>query len=580
MLLRELIFQHVYGEDAPMRLEADGQITALRVPPRATPRDLQDLVIAGLFPKDTPASTRMALAGADEAKVALVVEHRKRAYRVLRRANLESLRLQVKESSGWRDLAAGAIAVDDRLGQSLGRLDFETFWSLNLWRFEQSPNKATAFDVDSLDPELRDVALKYRAAKAVETIEDEMKSVEAKIEDRMTELGQGAALEDKLAKAKERLVEIEVAELSDEDLDLLKKKDTLLQDFDVQLERLEEQEDNEKRQIDQYVPTSPKHNPAFWTGLAVAVGALIAGATDPSIRAVALADVVGFGLVAWVLFNYFDGMERASVHQVRLESIKRRLNQVREERTATSERINHVLIHAGVRDAKEMGERIAKSEQLAAMIRKMERKVEELRRDAGYMSAVEDVERLRKRLAELRAEREELPQETLSSFQLENDLKQLGIDPEAVMEETSDGTDGDEETPLGRLLEAAAAMGQWDRIDLYSKTRKMWGKICGHVLGDKFSDVALTETGRLRIGQLSPEQIEMWRKTRPSEYEVLLRALALAIHVGSEERSRRGTFETLILVDPATYLTAVQVKRLQEVFASAAQKTSVIILEQ
>ena len=580
MLLRELIYQHVYGSDQPVRLDADAQVSVISVPSGATSADVQDLVLSTLYPKQTPHATRMALAGADEAKVAAVFEHRARAYRILRRADPESLRLQVKETSGWRDLAAGSQAVDERLAQSLGRPDFDVFWSLNLWRFERSPAEATTFDLSAMDAKLRDVVLQFRMARAVETVEDELKDLEARIAERSRELGQGAALEQKLRKAKERFAEIEVSELSEKDLDLLKQKDALMQEFDVQLSRLEEQEDTEKRQIDMIVPDAPTRSPVFWGGLVLAIGSLVVAATDPGLRIVAFADVVGFGLVAWVMFTYFDGMERASVHQVRLESIKRRLNQVREEQVSTGERINHVLIHAGVRDAKEMEERIDKSEQLATVIEKMERRVDELRRDAGYMSALDEVERLRKRQAQLEAERRELPENTLSSFQLENDLVQLGIDPQLVIEEQPDSSAEQEQTALERLLDVAHAMGQWDQIELYPKTRKMWGKICGHALGDRFTEVGVSSEGTLQIGDLDAEQIQMWRKTRPSEYELLLRALALAIQVGADERSRRGIFESLILEDPATYLTAVQVKKLQEVFVSAAQKTGVVVLQE
>ena len=283
-----------------------------------------------------------------------------------------------------------------------------------------------------------------------------------------------------------------------------------------------------------------------------------------------------------MLFTYFDGMERASVHQVRLESIKRRISQVREELVSTQERINHVLIHAGVRDAKEMEERVSKADQLRDVIRKMDKRVEELRRDAGYMAALDDVERQRKRLAELQAERRELPEDTLSAYQLETDLATLGIEPQLVLEEkptTSEVEDG-AQTAVGRLLEAAAATGQWDQAELYPATRKMWGRICGHVLGEKFADVAVSAGGALRIGRLDPEQIEMWRRTRPSEHEVLLRALALAIQVGADERSRHGLFESIIVGDPAQYLTTVQVKKLQEVFASAAEKSGIVIFSE
>lgn len=579
MLLRELIFQDLFGVSRPVRLEVSGQITAMALPPGVTSEHIQDLLLSVLYPKDTPHSIRMELARSDEAKIAALFEHRKRIYRVLRQADAETLRLQVKESAGWRDLAVGSLGVDDRLAQSLGRPDFDVFWAINLWRFERDPAEATAFDIEAVDPKIRDVILKYRLAVAVERVEDEIKSTEGRIQERSKELGQGAALEEKLRKAKEKLVDIEVSELSDADLELLKQKDTLIGDFDLQLQRLEEQEDTERHQIELVLPDKPIRSPYFWGGLVAGVAAVVAAALDPGIRWVALTDVVGFGVVAWTVFTYFEGMERASVHQVRLESIKRRINQVREELVSTQERINHVLIHAGVRDAKEMSERVAKADQLREMIDKMQRRVEELRRDAGYMAAFDDVEKQRKRLAELQAERRELPQDTLSSFQLENDLESMGIEPQLVLEERPSSSAAEESgNPIARLIEAAQSTGQWDSVELYPKTRKMWGKICGHMLGDKFSDVSLTDNGNLRIGQLDPEQIDLWRRTRPSEYEVLLRSFAIALQVGADERSRRGVFESIVIGDPAQYLTAVQVKKLQDVFASAAQKSEIVIL--
>lgn len=580
MLLREIIYQHVFGADQPARLDAQAQVSHIDVPAGASAREVQDLILATLYPRHTPPATRMALAGAAHAKVAATFEHRQRSYRILRRADPESLRLQVKESSGWRDLAAGASAVDERLAQSLGRPDFEVFWALNLWRFEQSPTDASVFDLDGLDPKLRDVVHKFRVARAVERVEDELKSVESRIADRSKALGQGIALEEKLAKAKARLTEIEVSELSEEHLELLRNKDHVMRDFELQLSRLEEEEARERREIDRYVPDAPSRTPLFWVGLAIAVGAVGWAAMDAGMRAVALADVVGLGMVAAVVFRYFDGMERASLHQVRLESIKRRLNQVREEQAGTSEKINHVLIHAGVRDAKEMAERLDKSEQLSEMISQMDQRVQQLRRDASYVEAADEVEKLRKREAELRAARRELPEDTLSSFQLEADLVQLGIDPQTALAETSAPTSDTDASQgsLERLLAAAESTSQWDGVELFSKTRKMWGKISGHVLGEKFTDVGIAAGGALQIGELTAEQIVMWRKTRPSEYEVLMRALALAIQVGAAERSRRGAFESLVLQDPAAYLTAAQVKKLQEVFASAAQKTGVVIL--
>lgn len=587
MRLSEIIFQGLFGSPTPVRIELTGGVDAIRLPDGVGMGELQDLLISLLFPKHAPAGIRALYDMSPGARVAAVFAHRGREYRVLRKADPHTLRVQVKEESGYRDVVANGQQAEDFLERSLGMPPFESFWTLNLWRFDRPPEQPSGVDVDLLEPRARDLIEKYRRAVKVEAAEEAVKGVEATITGLKNELGHGAALEEKLQKAREKLAEIEIAALSTEDLELCASKDERLVDYDAQVERLAADEEAERHQVEQTMPERPWRMPPFWAGLIIGFAALAVSLWEPAeLRAVALIDVLGFGVVAWIMVQYFNGLERASVHQVRLESIKRRLNQVREEQVGLQERVNHLMIHAGVRDAKELNERVSMTGRLREMIGRIEEQVDALGEDPAYRRNREELDRQMERLKQLEEQRAEMEPVSMSAYQIESDLELLGVDPAAVLAEpaaepVAEAVEGDataeEASALGRILEGARGCGQWDGSALHVKTRKMWSKICGHVLGERFAEVAI-EAGALAVGSLSADQVAMWRRTRPSEYTVVLAGLCLAVLVNADElRKGGGLFENLIVPDLDDELTAVHARKFRTVFQSASKKCGILV---
>lgn len=575
MRIVEIIFQDLFGCVSPVRLQLTGDVSSEELPSGVSVGNVQDLLISLFYSEKTPHALRMAYAKGDP-KVALVMEFRGKKHRIVRRALADTLRLQMEEQGGWKELAAGA-RVEPFMRQNMALPEFETFWILNLWRYESSASAVDAFDIDSVDARARDLIVRYRQARESERAEDAIKSTESRIAELRRELGQGFALEDKLGKARELLKEVDVAELSREDLDLLKRKDVLLNEFKEQLDRLSKEEEAERNQISDTLPSRPFKSPIFLGGLLVGLLGIGVGVAlqDTPWRAMALLDIPAFGACVFTLIQYYLGMERASVHQVRHESIKRRLNQVREEQVSLQGKLNHVLIHARVNDATDLDERVVKAEKLKFAIEKMEDNVNELRRDPIYQRAREELDTLEAKLAQGRPH-SDASAEVMSAYQLESDLESIGID--VKMLSADQATPEDEGDPLTRLWTTARNTQQWESDQLFDKTRKMWGKIAGHVLGDRFKDIDLDSSGNLVISSLGPDQVEMWARTRPSEQHVVWLSLALALQVNAHERSSRGVFEAMIVPDPVQTLTADQTKKLMEVLASAARRSPALLL--
>ncbi len=576
MRVQELIFQGLFGTQAPVRILAEEPITTVPLPSGITERDIQYLLISLLYPEDTPYSLRSEYARGDGIKIAAKFDHRDRLYRIVRKAASDSVRLQVQEAAGWRDVQSGASEVGAFLRQSLELPDLATFWSLNLWCFDESVAKATAIDESVLDDRVLDVIDKYRKAHAVERVEDEISSLESQISDATKSLGKGAAMEEKLRKAREKLTEIQVDDLTLEDLDLMRNKDEVIRDHEDQLDRLAEDETHERIQIDETMPDAWWKNQIFWAGFAIGTIALLVGVAFPhDLRAIALIDIAGYLACAFVLIKYFGDLEQANVHQVRLESIKRRTNQVREELVSLQERIDHVLVHVGARDERELEERLGKSHKLGQIVEKLAAEVEAMRQDPAYLEAVELVSRLEEQLQEKHAERKELPNVMMSAYQLETDLEQMGFDPKHVL--NPDAEDSEQMLPFERILAAAEATGFFVDSVLDDRVLGMWRKICGHVLGERFATTDIIG-GRLHVGDLSDDQVDLWKQSRPSEYQIFLKALAVATQVNVSASSRKGRFSTVLASSPEVDMTGAQAAKFREVLQSAAQKTGFVLM--
>jgi hypothetical protein len=356
----------------------------------------------------------------------------------------------------------------------------------------------------------------------------------------------------------------------------MRNKDEVIRDHEEQLDRLAADEDLEHQRLDDALPEQWWRSPIFWVGFVVGTAALVVSIAFPhDLRMVALLDIAGFLACAWVLINYFSDLERANVHQVRLESIKRRTNQVREDLISMQERIDHVLVHVGARDERELEERLGKSHKLGQIVEKLETEVDAMRQDPEYLAAVEEVSRLEEELRQKRAERKEMPTVMMSAYQLESDLEQMGFDPRHVLD--PEKAAADETQPYERILEAARMSGLFKDSVLDDRVLGMWRKICGHVLGERFgtSDII---GGRLHVGDLNDEQIELWRRSRPSEYQILLKALAVATQVNVVSAARRGRFGSVMVTSPEIDMTAGQAAKFREVLASASQKSDFVLL--
>lgn len=578
MKIKELIFQGIMGQRAPVRVEFRDGVVDTNFPQGVDMSSLMAIFTALFYPSHLSNEDRQRLEVGRDVKIAVSFEDTHNTYRILRRNNDESMRLQIREDGAFRDAVLGA-KLEQLLIQKFHFPEYAFFCMLNFWKFDEPmPHGPEAFSMDALDERTRDIVFKYRLSLSAELLEDELKSLDGRIEEARQKLGEAVMIEDKLTQARAKYEQIAVAELSKEDVEVLRGRDERFEEFKHQLKRLEAEEEAEALKVEQVMPQRFWSNPSFLGGMLLTVVATVVSVVLMNThRTVALANVIGLGMSAWVLLRYFNDLERANVYLVRLDSIKRRMVQIREKQAAFNERIDHILIHAGVDDEHALIERDTKSIKLHGIIEKLQERLEKERTKPIYHITRDELSSLTARQEEARAKRDELPDNLMTSYQLERDLRELGVDPELAANPPESSLDAQpfDRDAFTRLFEVARRGGLVVGGSLDEGVRKMWAKMCSHIFGKRFEAVELVQEGSLAIGNLTPDQIAMWSRTRAAEVHGIAGALALAIQVNLSAKT--SALDAVILSDPLTKLSGDQAQKMLEVFQSAAKKSQLLI---
>ncbi len=598
MQLREVIFQGIWGYDKPTRLNPEAEFTLLDLPRGVDAEKVQDLLISMLYPRYMSAQQQKSVQSADEATIVVVLASPQgQRFRLIREGDRWALRLQREQNGGvFQDIARGVEDVERALKELLKLPENGVFLALNMWRFEEPPAAAKPAATKD-DPRVPELIGMYRQALEVETIEDSIQSLELHLEQTQRALGDYAEVGDKLERARAKLASMTLPDITSEELEVLETQERQLDEFDQQIGRLLSEEDSERRQITLNVPDKPYRSPMFLLGVAVVVASIAVSVIFPPTLCVAsMVNVIGAGMICWTLLAYFNDLGSASVHQVRLESIRRRLNQVREDQINFLEEIDHIMIHAGISDLEELSTKVPRAAKLQSVIERLEAQFKQLESNPQHKKGREKADKMQHELKSLHARRAELPEYVMNSYQLENDLQSLGADPAEIREKfakESTGADGSadvlvaeiedapvekgaELTAFQRLRQVAELAGLWSGGQLDGATQKMWAKICGHVLSERFSEVVLTNNGVLEIGGLTADQMQMWSRTRSAEERVVILALALAMHVNSDP-AKTGLLRSLWLSDLSQQLTAGHTEKFETVFRSASKKSQIVV---
>ena len=267
-----------------------------------------------------------------------------------------------------------------------------------------------------------------------------------------------------------------------------------------------------------------------------------------------------------------------NIHKVRIESIKRRISEVRREMVEFHEKVDHLLVHANADSEQQLVQRQRKTERLEEMVVDLEDKAERLANNEKYQQARERLEALEEEHAELMERREQLPDYAADLFHLENELRAVGVEPKAALRAREREESPDEEISSFELLaEIADELGYWTAGKLDKKPQKLWRKMLRHILGDDFQDLQIGQQGELTAeGFSEAEDFDTWLQRHRDEREMIAGTLALALHLRSASSDER--VDTVYLEEPRERYPAAIAEGLIDVFKGATKRADFALL--
>ena len=585
MRIEQLIFQGVHGRTSPVRLAPSEDLSEVRLPEGVSAVETHGLLYNLIYPRRRTEAHQEQLQSGDEVKLAAILSKNGSTFRVVRQVTQSSLTLQIKTGGGFETLATGADDVDRLLQQRVGRPPPQAFHALNLWQTE--PLGAAAgpepIDLEALDAETRELAEDYFEAIEIQDVEEEIETLESEIESLRQDWGDSLDVARKLEEAQLKLEELEVADVSDEELELVRNRESRITELEDKIDRLANEKDRQRGIVERIEPTRPYRNIWFWAGLTIAVAAVSSGiALRHSMRWIVMFDAIGFGMVTWVLLKYLTDLERANIHKVRLDSVRRRLQRVRQQAVDFREKVDHLIVHANVEDEQELLTRSKKARQLREIVEKLEDRASDVKEDAEFAEDRRRFEELNDVLERKKAQRESLPSYAGDPEYIAENLREAGVNPQRLLvdEEPADpSADSDvQKDPFVWLREVADEVGLVDGGALAGETLKLWRKLSSHVLGDAYGDVSLTGDGRIRFGGMSADQIDMWRRTRTREARAAAYALALSMQMSLE--GRKGRVETVWIETPESLLGSDIGSKFRTVLQRAAGRCHIALLSE
>lgn len=575
MRLRELVFQGVLGRSEPVHLRTDSTVTRVELPAGVSVEATRELLGALLYPDHADTGNPDILEEGESPQLAVTFEHDGRVYRLVRGADRGAARLQRRAGDSFEDVAAGGSDVGRRLEGDFGRPSTLQYFALNCWEFDRARQGAGTgtVDLDDLEPRVREVAEQYRATLQIDEIESELKGIERELQQLQSTYGDGLKVEEKLEKAREKRASLEGPELEDEQIETLQNRDDRLEEYQEQLDRLSRDQEEAKQKAERLDPEAPWNDSSFLGAVGVGLLALAVSLYDPGrLRLLALVDVVAFGAATWTILEYLTAREKSQVHQARLETIRRRRSDVREEMVAFQERVEHLLVMADADDVDDILHRRQRLEKAERVVERLEEKAEEVRSNSDFDEARRRRKELRQRQRKLEAEREQLPDYARDLFQLENELQGLGVDPEVVAPPEEGGSE--DWTSIRTLVEVADELGLFEG-GLSQQVLTTWRKMVRHVLPGLDGEVDISSERRLAFQGTDLEPAS-WAEANRNEYRVVADMLAVALQMAA---TARGTcIETVWIADPRRKWPGSVGDRVFKVVERAAEPSEFVLL--
>ena len=573
--LREVVFQGLFGVDRPARLSVEAGFCSLGLPAGADPGAFQALLLSVLYPSTVSAEQVLELADGDGRRARIgavftVPGVAGRVHKVYRRADPESIVIQeVPDGGRGREIARGIDAVKEVLARVHGLPaspdEFRMVHCADFGGFLPGASPAAAGAGDLVE--------RYRDALRIETLESELSEVESRLADLERDLRKVGKRDKRMSDIEDRIAQIDkVLVQGGADLEIVRGYEGASKDLDGRVHDYQDQIVEARAQQDAIRPRPIWKEYALVGGAAVAMIATFASlVTD--MRPLALINIGAFTVAGWALLRRFGVQEQANGYMTRVEQVYRHVEGAQEERGTLEREFRAALRRLDLDTADDIGQLEDERDQLEIKRTGLLRSNPE--KTKGQLEQLQTEEReLLSRLGDLRAERSQFGDYTVSPFELERQLEAYGVSVASLRSAEASDPRG----LFAALAEVAVQRRQLRDDRLTEKTRAMLGRFGQHLLGPSFADVGVTASGTVQVAGLDTASVDRWLDRGGAEVRMLALAFTGAL-LATSPAALVGASRLLLLTYPYAGLDDGQRRKVRKLFDYLGKYIQVLALE-
>lgn len=599
MIIRGISLKHVSGTTAPAQWTLAPESSFHDVDP-ALAAALPHVVFSLLYPADASPTDMARLAGgASDSAWRMAVDIGEHRLRLARGFSLMSVVLERydDEQRSWEIIGRGAPEVTAQMqrfvdlpppsvlrdiavatnpamrrsrGESQGpsedsRLALishdEYFGNLEL--DDGSPPATTA-----LSPEDRQrTADEYRRARTHEALQDQIRKLEAKLQETLSEAGALVDSSGEFAEVTRRLAELpHLRPLRDDEKDALTDPDRRREELDRRLADLSlELETGGNGRAPRPWFVQPLITPAIVAAVALTIASFITGT-----RTLALGNVFILAVALFGALRHINALERSGRSGRKREAIERRRDQLEAERrrvTTVRESLRRELDVADMEEYERVAGQRARLKEREASLR--ERHADALASPA-YLKLDRRRERVEREIDERRLALSRVESATMPGYELHSTLLKAGYDPEVVLWHPAD-TEQEHRAALSRAGAVALEYRLANEQGLAENLAQNWRKLLHRVTGRAFDDLTLTadyvamSEGRDVLSSVDDDTA--W---------AIVETLRLAVHMAMVAGRVPGMPRFVLRIHPFRVRDAQISSNLRELYENMGRKLQVI----
>ncbi|MDX9722560.1 MAG: hypothetical protein RBU37_17570 [Myxococcota bacterium] len=541
MYLKEVVIQGLFGVAKGVRLPLNAGLCEPLVPPPLDIEKFKRVLCLLLYPEDAvvQGGIRVDTDVPYHVRLGAVFDLGGLEYKLTWDFKEDSLRVLADSAT---PIASGPAEVQALWARLCGLVPFSHFRSLHFHEFPVSSAPAQA-----QGDELSRLVYEYRRSLTAERLESEIVNLETQATELTQAKNPAAKVEAALERLTQQLKNLErLPDLSEVDFQFLESQDKRSQAHQSELEEINKNLADAQRRQAAVHPTPLLTDRLFLIGIVGGIAFIVAGVILGQVqgahfRALALGDILAFGLSTLLSLRHFDLKGRHKLLQVRIDYLESRQQELTKTHEREELRLKKLLRRYDSDSPQQVLDDLRTRDELREKRIKLAERLKEHLKDPVFVRQRKELANFRERIEPLRERRRALGEYVTAAYELRAELLKRGVAVDSL--QALDAHPESSLVELGRLLQLLPQAETAPATMLEGINR-----LVPPILGKPQAQVAL-ENGKLVVTEDRSSATPLSDLDARAQIP-WLRAVALGLLVQyNRERSRSGEHAAIIVLD-------------------------------